>query len=38
MDFDIEMDDAVDVAPIPEAYTTDIIPAEEQVGQIPTLF
>lgn len=32
MDLDIEMDDAVDMAPpIPEAYTTDIIAEEEQV-------
>jgi hypothetical protein len=32
MDFDIEMDDApLETAPIPEAYTSDIVVGEEQV-------
>jgi hypothetical protein len=35
MDFDIEMDDVVmDNAPVPEAYTTDIVVGEEQVCSI----
>jgi hypothetical protein len=31
MDLDIEMDDAVEVAPVPEAYGADIISGDDQV-------